>query len=154
MGSGASTTTTKVERIRIDSNGDIWKKKKNGTEKLCRPTSGMRPLSGIQRRIQNRSNSIHSNKGKDMNGSNEKLNSNIENLKFIQNELEGEVERLKHEIQRLEWEKAELINDVAFQKNKMQHSSNAVNGFFKGQTINEEENAVSAVAIKNGSKIV
>lgn len=61
MGSGASTittTTTKVDRIRVDDNGDIWKIKKNGQEKLCRPTSSKSNFGIIGKHFRNSTSAV------------------------------------------------------------------------------------------------
>uniref|UniRef100_A0AC34PWD3 Uncharacterized protein n=1 Tax=Panagrolaimus sp. JU765 TaxID=591449 RepID=A0AC34PWD3_9BILA len=129
MGSGASTittTTTKVDRIRVDDNGDIWKIKKNGQEKLCRPTSSKSNFGIIGKHFRNSTSATSSN-SKQENDRSKSPNSQLEKVEAKKKETETHINVLQHEICLLELRNTELADEVRWLReqlnaNKKRHS--------------------------------
>ncbi|KAE9550748.1 hypothetical protein FO519_006049 [Halicephalobus sp. NKZ332] len=142
MGSGASTT--KVDRIRIDQNGDIWKQKKDGTEKLCRPPSSKNNLTNIGKRLRNSASSLNSKSGSEHNKSMNLQKSLLETAEAKRIEAERQVDMLQREICLLELRNTELADEVHFLKEQAKlYSTDDVDSLIGIQNIRQRGNSIS-----------
>uniref|UniRef100_A0A7E4W261 Uncharacterized protein n=1 Tax=Panagrellus redivivus TaxID=6233 RepID=A0A7E4W261_PANRE len=120
MGTAASTSTTKVERIRIDKSGNIWKLHSDGTETLSHPPK--KKSKEVKQQTRHSTGNLSLMNPSQRQRKNEAVNSLTNRLEVLETEkhlAECEANNLRHELRVEELKNRDLVDELSWYKNQL-----------------------------------